>query len=388
MAWFKNFLERYAPAKDTIGAAADTIIIDIPPKLYYTELALATGISLIGNAVAKCEFKSYKSFKSVRDKDYYLLNVSPNPNESSSQFWHKVVDKMIRQEEGAMVVENGGHLYCLDSFSTNTQFDLKGHIYGQAILGNYQFPRTFRAQDVYLFRLDNNPVSSLLSSTAVEYDKILSKAASAFQNANAKKYKLHIDNIKAGDEDFAAEFEAVIKKQLETYIKNDNAVYPEFDGYVLTDESSSKTQSADDVIKIRKDMYEMVGQALKIPLSLMSGNITNMNEIVKLFLTFCIDPYADMIGEQLNKRAQYENWSAGNYYVVDTGKINHRDIFDLADNIDKLIACGDMSINDIRAELNQEPIEKPWAYQHWFTKNYEKIEDALKNLMEGGKVSE
>ena len=53
---------------------------------------------------------------------------------------------------------------------------------------------------------------------------------------------------------------------------------------------------------MRKETFEVVAQALKIPLTMMYGNITNMNEIVKVFLSICIDPLADMISEELTRK--------------------------------------------------------------------------------------
>mgnify|MGYP000801644740 CR=1 FL=1 len=78
----------------------------------------------------------------------------------------------------------------------------------------------------------------------------------------------------------------------------------------------------------------------------MLGNITNMNDVVKSFLTFSVDPWADMIGQVLTGQYGYANWKNGNYFRVDTSTVNHVDIFDMADKIDKLISSAFASIDD------------------------------------------
>ena len=98
MAWYKDFLDWLIPVGDwtASGQRSDTIIIDIPAELYYKDLAVYTATSLISNAISRSEVKTYENFKPVKKDDYYLLNVSPNRNETSSLFWHRVINKMIR----------------------------------------------------------------------------------------------------------------------------------------------------------------------------------------------------------------------------------------------------------------------------------------------------
>ncbi|WP_235828998.1 phage portal protein [Anaerosacchariphilus polymeriproducens] len=378
-----TFLEKWFPMKEIHGSCS--IIVDIPAELYYKELALYTGISLLANAIAKCEIKTYVDHAPVKDRDYYCLNVSPNPNESSSQFWHKVIEKVIRGGE-ALVIETNGNLYCADSYCVKEERPIIGNSYQNISVGNFTFTKTWGANDVYLFRLDNTEIGGLLNGMSNEYNKLISAAAKSYKQSNGSKFKLHIEGAKAGDKEFNKEFEETIKKQLATFMENEYSIYPEFEGYELTSFKESNPKNADDLIKLRKDMFEIVGQALKIPQTLMSGNITNMNEITKVFLTFAVDPLADMIAEVLNKRAGFENWVKGSFYKMDTGKINHRDIFEIAQSIDKLIACGSMCIDELREELGYEALNTPFSRQHFMTKNYEKIEQLLKQMVEGGEM--
>ncbi len=382
---FKNFLEKWFPVKQRIGP--DTVCIDIPPELYYKELALYTGITLISNAVAKSEIKTFKNGKEVYEDDYYLLNISPNPNQSSSQFWQDVINKVIREEDGAYVVEYKGNLYCVDSCPVKMQDTINGDTYENVSVNEYTFPKEFKAKDVYHFKLHGQGIGILMAGIGEEYGKLIKSASTAFKKSNGVKYKLKLDNVQAGDDDFNEEFTEYLKTQLETYIASENAVYPEFVGRVLErDEQKVGSNSATELINIRKDMFEMVANALHIPMTLMTGNITNMNEIVKVFLTFCVDPVADMIQEVLNKRAGVNNWKEKNYYKVDTGKINHRDIFDLAQAVDKLTASGNMCIDEIRKEVGYEPLNTEWSRQHWMTKNYVKIEEMMQAIEEGREV--
>ena len=388
MAWYRNFLEWLVPVGDWTaaeGAATDAVVIDIPAELYYKDLAVYAATSLIGNAISRSEIKTFISGKPEKKDDYYLLNVSPNRNETSSLFWHRVVNKMIRNGEALVVHPSDGYLYCADSFNRQEERPVLGDIYSSVSVGNFTFNRTFSQDDSYIFRLDDMNVKQLIDGMYAEYGKILSSAAKALKQSNGQKYKLHIEGVKAGDKEFNEEFENYIKTQLKTYMESDNAVYPEFDGYKLeNDTATSKTGSATDFVALKKELTVSVAAAFHIPESMLSGNITSMKEIVGSFLTFGVDPYADAITEALNKTSGVDNYKKGNYYKVDTGKIQHQNIFDLAVACMNLISSGIMCIDEVREELDIAPLNTDWSRKHFITKNFEEIERFLTSIQEGG----
>lgn len=383
MGWISNFLEKIMPTKQQIGGDMTAVVIDIPAELYYKELAIYTATSLIANAISRSEIKCFVGGKPTKSEDYFLLNVSPNANETSSIFWHKVINKAIREGK-ALVVDAAGKLYCADSWIREQERPILGDIYSGVTTGNFQFNKTFTQNDCYMFTLDNINVKQLIDGMYEEYGKIMSAAAQAFKKSNGQKYKIHIDGVKSGDEEFEKEFENEISEQLKSYIESDNAVYPEFDGYSLEpDKATTSAKSSADFVQLRSDLFKTVAGAMHIPESMMTGNITNMSEVVGAFLSFGVDPYADMITEGLNKRGGAENYIKGNFYMVDTGKIQHRDLFNIAAGISNLISSGTYCIDEVREELGMAPLNTEWSRKHFITKNFEEIGRFLKGT-EGG----
>lgn len=358
--------------------------MEMPENLVYLELALYTGISLIANAIAKCEIKTYVKNEEVKEEDYFLLNYSPNPNENASKFWHKVVNKIFRERQ-ALVVEYGGKLFCADGWSISKENVLYGNVYENVSVDSYTFPQKFKSNEVYLFEIDNEDVSKIISQMYTSFGELLNSALQNYKASNGQKFKLKIKDVKAGDENFNQEFKEYIQKDLETFMKSENAVYPEFEGYELTRmESQRTTTTPSDVLSVKKDVFDTVGTALKIPTSLMMGNSNNTKEVVNTFLTFAVDPVAEMIGETLTKRGGAKNFKKGNYYEVWTNTIRHIDIFEIAQNADKLVSSGNFAIDEVRKEAHYPEIGEEWSTKHWITKNYELIEKMLKQIIEGG----
>lgn len=380
--WLSDFLDKITKTEKYGG---QTVFIEIPSSLYYKELALYTASSLIENAISKCEIKTYENGKTVKKEDYYLLNVAPNRNENSSLFWHKVVRKMIRDKKGAMVVEIRGKLHVAEDFGIKAERPVLGNLYDGIVLeGGLTLNKTFSAEEVFLFKMEDENVKRIIDGLYEDYGKLLQSAARTFKDTNGRKFKFKISGSKQGDEEFNKEFKDVISKQIKSYMENEYATYVEYDGEELIEQSEKQRVSSDDVIKLRKDMFEMVGQALKIPQSLMTGTVTNVKDIMDVFLTLAVDPFADVITEVLNKRATVWEYVKGNYYRVDTGKIKHRDIFDLAPNIEKLIGSGIHDIDEIREELDMAALNTDWSKRHWMTKNIARVEDVANGITEGG----
>ena len=98
-------------------------------------------------------------------------------------------------------------------------------------------------------------------------------------------------------------------------------------------------------------------------------------------MTNCIDPLADQLQEEINrKRYGYEGWARGDYLRVDTSSIIHFDLFANAANVEKLVGSGAYTINDVRRAANQAIINEPWANEHFMTLNISTMSEATRQL--------
>lgn len=383
--WFMDFLGN---ARDQEGNIVENIIEEKVQEIYYKELAIQTAITLIANAIAKCEIKVYENNKEVKNEIYYKLNVEPNKNECSSQLWHKAIEEMIYNKE-SIIIDVNNTLHCADSYVVEER-PLLGNLYKGVVLGPLQLNKIFKSDEVIRLQLNNTHIKKLIDGLYEQYGELLAYAAKNYKKSNSTKYKLDLDQTKANDANFQETFRDVVQKQLKSFMENDNAVYPQFKGYNLEDISPKNSKDSSDFRNLRKEMFEIVAQAFQIPVSLMLGNITNIQDIVKMFLTFSIDPYANMISEEGSRKLYpgYSCWKKGNYIKVDTTTINHIDILEVAEKIEKLISSGTCCIDDIRVIIGLDPLNTEFSRQHFITKNYDTVENRLmgdvKNNNEGG----
>ena len=182
-------------------------------------------------------------------------------------------------------------------------------------------------------------------------------------------------------------FDDLINEKFKKFLESDNAIVPIGEGQDLTEFSNSKTYSNESTRDIRAmidDVFAFTARAFGIPPALMSGDVQGVKDALDQFLTFCIDPLADMLQEEINRKTYTkEQFLRGDYVQIDTKQIKHIDIFYASTSIDKLISSGVFCVNDILKMLGLPIIDEDWAWEHVLTKNYSPFENLLKAL-EGG----
>lgn len=374
-----NFLE-----KKMTNAEFAAVISKTMSEIAFREMALYIATSYIANALSKCEIKTYKDGKETRGMLYYALNVSPNANENSSQFINKIIEKYF-YDGNALVVKTDNGLHCADGFNVDESNPLKEFVYENITFGSTQVKKKYKASEVFYFKLDNEHARRLVDLVGEKYGELMGYAVEAYKRTNGRKYKLMLEQYRAGDPQFKEVWETTLQEQLKTFLENNNAVYPQFKGTDLQEFSTVTPSTSNDIVTLRKEIFEVTAQAIKIPLTLMYGNITNIDEVFKVFLSVTVDPLADMISEELTRKYYgYDEWANGNYIEVDTSCIKYVDILEVADKVDKAIASGLCSIDELRKRVRLNALNTDFSTAHFITKNYELASNVLKGEKGGG----
>ena len=199
--FFKWLLRsRDAPEVSTVEE-----IFELFTDCYVRELAFQSCVNLTANAVSKCEAKTFLGGQEVKDREYYLWNLSPNQNQSSAAFWHKLVDRLYR-DRAALVVENGGKLYVADSWDRK-EYALYDDVFSQVTVGDFTFQRTFAASDVLFFELAAQDAKRVVDGLYGSYAKLIAYGMKGYQRSRGEKGVLELDTNVAGDAKFKEEWD-------------------------------------------------------------------------------------------------------------------------------------------------------------------------------------
>ena len=241
------------------------------------------------------------------------------------------------------------------------------------------FNRKFKMSDVLYLRYSNNDVMSIINNIFGMYEKLIESASNKYIKAGGQKGILEISALAQGDKDFEKKYTKLMNEHFKSYFNANDAVLPLWEGmkFVPTTSDSAKktTNEITDISKLVDDAMSRAAQAFKVPPALLRGDVAGIKDAVDMLLTVCIDPLADMIGEELTgKKFTPDEVISGQYIGVDTTCIKHIDIFDIAANADKLISSSMLSPDETRDKAGLNPTGEEWAQKHYMTKNYSNAE--------------
>lgn len=331
--------------------------------------------NMVAAAMGRVEIRTYAGGEEMRGDEYYLWNVSPNTNENSTMFMHKLIDRLFTANE-ALIIETSprgglGSLVVADSFQTGRPYPNRQNEYTGVTVGDFQYDKTFRENSVMHLKLNHVNIKPVLDGITDSYCRAQTEAMNAFEWAKGRRLKVHVDQLPAGAEDFEQRFSEMLRQQIKPFFEESGTVLPEFDGYKYEIMNmGTENASSDEVRKLAEDIFNFTASAFLIPIVLTNGKVEATGDANSRFLTYVIDPICDQLEEECNrKRYGLEEFKKGNYLRFDSSGIIHFDLFGNAASIEKLIGSAVFTVNDVRRAAGQAPINAPWADQSFLTKN-------------------
>lgn len=346
----------------------------------YKKLAIETCIDLIANTITTCEFLTYHKGKEVRKNNYYLFNVSPNVNQNSSEFIHKLVHTLIWENE-CLVVMQDEQLLVADNY-TITEYALKPNSYKDVTIGDLKFDKIFFENEVHHFKLNDKNIRKVIDDFYDSYGKLISSSINIYKMKNAQRFITKgkaLNSQKESDIKAANDFfESIFKNWMDP--DKQYSVMSMGENFTLEDNSPGKgnntTANSRDIRALIDDIFDFVATAFHIPKSLVKGDLADIEKQTDNFLMFCIKPLVKLLNAEFNRKIySKEEYLERTYLKIDPTYIKILDIVDMATAADKFFAIGANTINDNLRMLGREPLEEEWADKRFVTKNYQMVED-------------
>lgn len=358
-----------------------------PDALALKTLAIQTAVGYIAAAVGQCDFRTFLKSEEVKEKEHFLWNYSPNPNQNSTQFLQDLIEVLLYNNE-ALIVEEQGALYVADLFGITENGTQKDIFMGITVRGKTLRDRN--ADEVMYFRLNNADVQPLLAETCGQYENIIRSAIESYEKSSADKGILNINSLARGKlgENYEKIKNDLLNRRFRDFFGKKSSVLPLYDGFSYTPHTRNirNVSEMNDVKSLADEIYNRVGQAFRIPPAMLRGETANAADVTDNFIKFGVCPLCNMLQEEITRKRYGEKaWSEGNYLIVDPSNVEIGGVFDAAAKIDKLISCGVFSIDEIRSKIGEPILGTPEAQAHYITKNYAQMQEVGK---EDGKGSE
>lgn len=362
--WLKNAFD-----KDGITNISESFDNDVLLEVYYKELAIFSAINLISKGLANSTFRTYVKNKEVKKDNYYLFNVEPNPNQNAQEFWNKAIYKLVEENE-ILIFQANDYFFVADSFVKGNKV-LYPNDFENVQIGDLTMHKRYLMNEVIYTQLNYKKVTDLINGLYVSYGKLLSHAMKDYEKRGGIKGQVKIGtqfSQKFKDQEALRNY---IHEKFKSYFNSSNSVMPVEEGFqfIESDKVKSNTNSAE-INELVDKIFSLTGIAFNIPKGLLMGNLAELEDSLKSFETFCLDPIANMFEDEINRKLYgKKHFLEGTYLKIDTSSLEHVDILKTASNQEALIRNG-YSPNEVRRIVKFEEVDEEWANTHYITKNY------------------
>lgn len=378
MGLFDRLLGKVAPGSE-LGWSFDLELFEkTSDRVYMKRLAVEICISFLARTISQAEFRVKNSGNYVKDELYYKLNIRPSKNTTASTFWQTFVHKLVYDNEVLIVTSDDGDLLIADDFQ-HKEYAVFDDVFSNVVVKGFEFKRTFNQQEVIHLRFGNENLQTLINSLFADYGELFGRVLSAQKRKNQIRSTVDMDMMAAKTEQQQAELQRFIDNMYSAVENKDIAIIPQQKGITYDEKTvgSLPGQTVDDLDRVTDGFLNQVAMAMGIPVSLLRGDMADVEAQTKNYMFFTISPLLKKIGDESNVKfftmSEYLDGSC-----VDIRKPSYRDIFDLSTAVDKLRASGVMDGHEIRSELGLERKEDSMLNEIYITKNYETAENSLK----------
>lgn len=360
----------------------DAIIEKLAAEVYFKNLAVQACVNLIANTLTRAEFRTYVEGKEIRGDMYYLFNVEPNPNKNASKFWRDVISKLVYQNECLVVMESD-RLYVADSFQVVPGTFVE-NLYTNIQIGELTLQKKYREPDVLHFELHDEKISSVIEGLYNSYGKLIDAAQKHYKRNGSRRGALEIPASYPQTDKAQKDLQDLLNNRFKKFFEAEGgAVIPLTNDikYIELDKGTQTKGSIEgrDIRAFIDDVFDFVAIAFQIPPQLLKGDVADTRQAVNNLLTFCINPLAELLSDEINRKMYGKTaFLERTYMRIDTSHIRAVDIKDIAGALDILVRIGAYSVDDCLKHLGMEPLNTEWSRARWMTKNYEPIEEALK----------
>lgn len=355
------------------------------------ELSFWACANMVAQAIGRCEVRTFRGGEEIREGEYYMWNVSPNANQSSTAFWHKAVGNLYQDNEtlivNALPRKGMESLVVADDWEEPEEWPSRQNEYRAVRVGEYTYQYPMYESQVIHLRLHHKNMRPVLDGLYQSYYRLVAAAMKAYRHGAGQHWKVHVNQMTAGQQGWAENFQRMMEAQIKPFLESEGGILPEFDGYAYADVGGKATVDSRDVRNLMEDIFDLTARGFLLPAVLVNGKVEGTADATSRFLSQVIDPLCDQIAEEITrKRYGYDGWQRGDYVTMDSSAIQHFDIFANAPNVEKLVGSGAFCINDILRSAGLPLIREPWADEHYLTKNIATLQAAASAMEQRGGI--
>lgn len=349
-------------------------------RLQQAALAKHKAIGMIAKAIAQSEIVVTDGHQRVTDDVYYRLNVRPNDNQTGTDFWYRVVAKLLEDGDALIVrVPESGKYYLATSYTTDN-YVMFGKTYRNVTITDgvdqMTFARTIYADDALHLKYSSDKIRLYTDNALRSLNEVLNAIATMEKVSRTPFFKYKVDATTTfATKDKNGKIQKLMLDDVVTRLENqlkskDLQVIKEPTGTSLEYLGISSTVTAAEINSIAAEIGHLAAQAYDIPESVFDGTISEKSDATNEFITYAVAPVAEVINDTLHaKLIGEDDFIRGERCFVWLAHFKHIDVIDAAANLDKLRGIG-FTLDELFEMVGYPALNTEFSTQRALTLNY------------------
>ena len=378
MGIFRDVFKRNLEIRDMLDL---DLASDPATRSYLKRIALETNINFIARTISQSEFWIMDGQNKQMNDLHYRLNIRPNTDSSASDFWHKVIYKLVYDNEVLIIKSDTDDLLIADDFD-RVEYAVYEDRFKDVMVKDHKFERQFMMNEVFYLTYNNEKIQRYVNELFSDYGELFGR----MMDSQLRKNQLRATvGIKTGagmtDDKHINRMQKYIDSVYSRLKTESVALLPKIDGFEFDELSNGNTTTTDNgpenIHKLKKIFIEDVAKMIGIPPSLLHGDMADISNLMESYLKFCINPLIKKIEDEFNSKlfTRQEYLSGKHMKIVG---LNKKDPLEHAAAIDKLIASRVLNANEARALFGFERVNGQGLEEYVLTKNYDNRSQTLK----------
>ena len=378
MGIFRDVFKRNLEIRDMLDL---DLASDPATRSYLKRIALETNINFIARTISQSEFWIMNGQNKQKNNLHYRLNIRPNTDSSASDFWHKVIYKLVYDNEVLIIKSDTDDLLIADDFD-RVEYAVYEDRFKDVMVKDHKFDRQFMMSEVFYLTYNNEKIQRYVNELFSDYGELFGRMMDSQLRKNQLRALVKV-TTGAGmtDEKHISRLQKYMDSVYSRLKTDSVAILPQVSGFEFEELSNGNTATTDNgpenIHKLKKIFIEDVAKMIGIPPSLLHGDMADISNLMESYLKFCINPLIKKIEDEFNSKlfTRQEYLSGKHMKVVG---LNKKDPLEHAAAIDKLIASRVLNANEARSLFGFERVEGQGLEEYVLTKNYDNRSQTLK----------
>ena len=349
---------------------------DTASRSYLKIMAKNTVLDFVARTMSTMDVK-FKNKDETADWDY-ILNVRPNKDMSAATFWEKFFYRLLDDNEVLVIFTKDNQLLIADDF-TRTEYAVYDDVFSNVMVKNYVFQRTWTMSDVIYLEYNNEELSRFTKGLFGDYSELFGRILEISMRNNQIRGSVSIDSTGSINDEKGKDgktrgqrLQEYIDKVYEAFKTKSVAIVAKVKGFEYeeyTNKQGVSNQSLEELNKMKSSLIDDVANAIGVPTALIYGEKAELDSNLKAFRKLCITPLIKKTQDELMaKILTRQEYAMGERVKVTN--VLPISVLENATQIDKVVSSGTFLRDEIREEVDYDPLPDGEGQKLIMTKNY------------------